>query len=93
MYYRDPDGNQLESQVDNFDIPEDATAMMNGPIYAENVLGADFDPEALCAAIDRGENENGLKMPKDVGPRNPEDVAKFFEKVRMAPTGMNQNVA
>lgn len=27
MYYQDPDGNQLETQVDNFDNPDDATAM------------------------------------------------------------------
>lgn len=87
MYYRDPDGNQLESQVDNFDRAEDATAMMAGPLYAENVLGADFDPEELCAAIDRGEDELLLKAPKDVGPRDSNLVARKFEEVRAAPVG------
>ena len=88
MYYSDPDGNQVESQVDNFDVPEEATAMMNGSMYAENVLGADFDPEDLCAAIERGESEEWLKMPKDVGPRDPNLVAAKLEQVRAAPTGV-----
>lgn len=39
MYYRDPDGNQLETQVDNFDIPDDATAMMDSKEFMENPLG------------------------------------------------------
>lgn len=31
LYYRDPDGNQIETQVDNFETAEEATAFMNSP--------------------------------------------------------------
>ena len=57
MYYRDPDGNQIETQVDNFDDPEEATRWMSSPEFLENSLGADFDPEELCRRVERGEDE------------------------------------
>lgn len=87
MYYQDPDGNQIETQVDNFENPEDATAMMEGPLFAENALGTDFDPEELCAAIDRGEDETKLKVRKEIGPRGPEDAPAALEKIRSATVG------
>ena len=87
MYYRDPDGNQLETQVDNFDNADDATAMMSGPLFEENSLGVDIDPEELCAAIERGEDEAELKKYKTAGPRGPEDIPNIFESIRAAPVG------
>lgn len=47
MYYRDPDGNMVEMQVDRFAEPEQATAYMNGPEYAGDSVGPAFDPEQL----------------------------------------------
>jgi hypothetical protein len=47
IYYQDPDGNLIETQVDNFISPEDADAFMSGPLFAENPIGTDFDPEVL----------------------------------------------
>lgn len=87
MYYQDPDGNQLETQVDNFDDPDDATAMMEGPEFGENALGADFDPEELCAAVERGEDEAMLKKRKNVGPRGAEEAPEVFAKVHNATVG------
>ena len=87
MYYQDPDGNQLETQVDNFSNPADATAMMAGPEFEENALGVDFDPEELCAAVERGEDEEVLKKRKDVGPRGAEELAKVLAKVQEATVG------
>lgn len=87
MYYQDPDGNQLETQVDNFEKPEDATAMMEGPEFAENALGADFDPEELCAAVDRGEDEEKLKTRKNVGPRGAEEAPVVLAKIYEAKVG------
>lgn len=81
MYYQDPDGNQLETQVDNFDEPDDATAMMESSEFAENALGADFDPEDLCAAVERGEDETALKKRKNVGPRGAEEAPKVLAKI------------
>ena len=82
MYYQDPDGNQLEVQVDNFDSAEEATAMMAGPLFAENAIGTDFDPEELCAAVDRGEDEAKLKIRKEVGPRGPEVAPLVLAKIK-----------
>ena len=87
MYYRDPDGNQLETQVDNFDEPEDATAMMAGPYFNENPLGADFDPEDLCAAVERGDDESKLKVRKEVGPRGPDAIPDIMAKMMSGTTG------
>ena len=50
MYYRDPDGNMVEMQIDRFAEPDQATAYMNGPEYAADSVGPAFDPEQLLAA-------------------------------------------
>ena len=50
MYYRDPDGNMVELQIDRFAEPADATRYMNGPEYAADSVGPSFDPEQLLAA-------------------------------------------
>ncbi|WP_306322796.1 MULTISPECIES: VOC family protein [unclassified Streptomyces] len=50
MYYRDPDGNFVEMQIDNFAEPEQATAYMHGDEYREDSVGPAFDPAALLAA-------------------------------------------
>ena len=45
IYYEDPDGNQIETQVDSFEDPEEATKFMVSKEFAENPIGAGFDPE------------------------------------------------
>lgn len=50
LYYRDPDGNFVEIQVDNFVDPDDATAYMNGPHYDEDAVGPGFDVPTMIAA-------------------------------------------
>jgi catechol-2,3-dioxygenase len=50
MYYRDPDGNFVEMQIDRFADPDDATAYMRGPEYAADSVGPAFDPDELLAA-------------------------------------------
>jgi catechol-2,3-dioxygenase len=54
MYYRDPDGNMVELQIDRFAEPDDATGYMNGPEYAADSVGPSFDPEALLRARREG---------------------------------------
>lgn len=49
FYYRDPDGNMVEMQIDRFADPGDATKYMNGPEYAADSVGPAFDPEQLLA--------------------------------------------
>ena len=69
IYYKDPDGNMLEAQVDNFDTNEEADAFMKSKHFAENAIGTDFDPEDLVRRIKGGESERDLKRRVEIGPR------------------------
>lgn len=53
MYYRDPDGNRVELQVDNFATAEEATDFMRAH-FAENPIGILFEPEELIARYEAG---------------------------------------
>ena len=74
VYYKDPDGNVLETQVDNFDTSDDANAFMATDAFAENPIGVDFDPEDLIRRIRAGEDDSVLKRRKEIGPRGPPDL-------------------
>jgi catechol-2,3-dioxygenase len=43
FYYADPDGNDVELQVDRFSNANDATKWMKGPAFAKNPIGVEFD--------------------------------------------------
>lgn len=49
MYYADPDGNQMEFQVDCFESNDEANAFMSGPGFAANPIGVEYDPEEWLA--------------------------------------------
>ena len=49
MYYRDPDGNQMEFQVDRFPSAEQTAGYMTGPAFAANPVGVEYDPEDWLA--------------------------------------------
>ncbi|KXH25852.1 glyoxalase/Bleomycin resistance protein/Dioxygenase superfamily protein [Colletotrichum simmondsii] len=46
LYYRDPDGNQIETMIENYDNPEDVWKHMNS-LDPSNTRGVVFDPEEL----------------------------------------------
>ncbi|KIW20473.1 hypothetical protein PV08_01048 [Exophiala spinifera] len=69
IYYKDPDGNMLETQVDNFETVEKADEFMKSKSFAENPIGTEFDPENLISRMLAGENENILKRRVETGPR------------------------
>jgi catechol-2,3-dioxygenase len=69
LYYRDPDGNQVECQVDNFEDMDEAIGFMHKPEFKVNPIGVDFDPEELFAKLDQGVDEKVLKKRVDIGPR------------------------
>jgi len=52
-YYRDPEGNQVETQVDSMTVPE-ADAFMAGPLFAANPIGINVDFETLTARYRAG---------------------------------------
>jgi catechol-2,3-dioxygenase len=69
IYYQDPDGNQIETQVDNYEDPEEATAFMKSKAFAENPIGVDFDPEDFIKRLKEGESEKTLMIRPETGPR------------------------
>lgn len=62
MYYTDPDGNQMEFQVDAFDTPEECNAYICGPAFETNPVGVEFDPEDWLAAVRDGASLEGFRV-------------------------------
>lgn len=54
MYYRDPDGNGIELQVDVFDTAAQAQAFLDGPVYRADPSGPTIDPADLLAKLEAG---------------------------------------
>jgi catechol 2,3-dioxygenase-like lactoylglutathione lyase family enzyme len=54
MYYRDPDGNRIELQIDNFTTAEEGQAWMLSPAFDRNPIGVEFDPDALVEKFRAG---------------------------------------
>lgn len=69
IYYQDPDGNSIETQVDNFDNVEEANNFMAGENFAENPIGTDFEPEELARKLQLGIEEKSLKRRVEIGAR------------------------
>lgn len=69
IYYKDPDGNMLETQVDNFDSVEEANEFMISEEFSTNPIGTDFDPEELISRVKKGESDKVLKKRAEIGPR------------------------
>jgi catechol 2,3-dioxygenase-like lactoylglutathione lyase family enzyme len=74
LYYTDPDRNQIELQVDNYDAIEEATAFFYGAAFASNPIGVEFNPDELLRRLRAGESEETLKQRPDVGKRGLADI-------------------
>jgi catechol 2,3-dioxygenase-like lactoylglutathione lyase family enzyme len=59
LYYRDPDGNRMEFQVDCGTV-EEANAYMQSDAFAVNPAGVEIDPESLLAQYRSGVPEEQL---------------------------------
>ncbi|KAK5688026.1 hypothetical protein LTS10_000004 [Elasticomyces elasticus] len=81
MYYRDPDGNKFEMQVENFDSADEANAFVAGPLFKQNPIGTDIDPPSWAERILRDmkpcgeeglalEDMRDIKMRKEIGERH-----------------------
>ncbi|MET0152427.1 MAG: VOC family protein [Candidatus Binatia bacterium] len=55
LYYKDPDGNKIELQVDNFPTAEESNRWMRSGDFAANPIGVVFDPDDLLARYRAGE--------------------------------------
>lgn len=74
MYYQDPDANQIEFQIDNFDTVEKAGEFFFTEAFATNTIGVDFDPAELLARARAGEDEAALKARPPSGPRGVDTI-------------------
>jgi hypothetical protein len=54
MYYRDPDGNRVELQIDNFSTAEEGQAWMRSPAFDQNPIGLEYDPDELVRKFQSG---------------------------------------
>lgn len=60
MYYRDPDGNQMEFQVDCFPTSDATVGFMKGPEFADNPVGVEYDPDDWLSRKNAGADVSGL---------------------------------
>jgi catechol-2,3-dioxygenase len=64
VYYRDPDGNRMEFQVDCCANADEAHQYMHSDAFAANPVGVDIDADALLAQYRAGVSpEKLLAMP------------------------------
>ena len=71
MYYSDPDGNQMEFQVDSYTSNEEANAYMAGPHFAANPIGVEFDPDGWLARLRDGTPPSELLLRRTDEPISP----------------------
>ena len=69
MYYTDPDGNEIEAQVWNYDDMQDVKKFLETDNFRMNPIGTDFDPETLIKRLDSNEDEKEIKKRIEIGPR------------------------
>lgn len=60
LYYRDPDGNFVELQIDNYTTPEEATEFLQGPDFEADSWGPQFDVEKMVEARANGASVSEL---------------------------------
>lgn len=70
MYYADPDGNQMEFQVDLMDSSEDASELM-ATRFDANPIGVEFDPDSMLAEYRVGTPAGELLKSYEGGPASP----------------------
>jgi catechol-2,3-dioxygenase len=72
MYYKDPDGNRIELQVDNFPTAAETNRWIRSGDFAANPIGVVFEPEDLLARYRAGEPMERLTarppLPDGAGP-------------------------
>jgi hypothetical protein len=70
MYYGDPDGNQMEFQVDCFAENDEANAFMYRA-FSINPIGVEYDPEEWLAEVRSGMTVENLLARKSDLPVSP----------------------
>jgi hypothetical protein len=71
MYYRDPDNNRVELQIDNFATSAELDGYFHSRAFTENPVGVTYDPEALCRRYEAGEAMTDLPHPANAPGEDP----------------------
>jgi catechol 2,3-dioxygenase-like lactoylglutathione lyase family enzyme len=61
LYYRDPDGNKVELQIDNFETMEQMKGFFRSNDFSKNPIGVSFDPDELVRQFHAGVPEAELR--------------------------------
>lgn len=78
LYYRDPEGNRIELQVDAFTTMTEGKAYMRSEAFSTNPIGVIFDPEDLLRRFKAGETaESLLRLPQLPAGKTPMDMLKL----------------
>ncbi len=78
MYYKDPDGNKVELQIDNFPTTDETNRWMRSGDFAQNPIGIIFDPDELVARYQAGESMEKLtERPLLPAGANPFDMLRL----------------
>jgi catechol-2,3-dioxygenase len=54
MYFADPDGNQVELQIDNFATEAELADWFSSGVFETNPIGVEFDPDVLAMKFHEG---------------------------------------
>ena len=82
MYYTDPDGNQMEFQVDCCESAEESNAWIAGERFAANPAGVEFDPDEWLTRLRAGEPESNFLTRASDEPISP--IRGHFAKLMAA---------
>jgi catechol-2,3-dioxygenase len=78
MYFRDPDGNSVELQVDAFDSMAEAKAYMRSDSFRNNPIGVLYDPDELLRRHRTGESFESLRQRPALPPgKSPADMLRL----------------
>ena len=65
FYYADPEGNQIELQVDSFPDPQATNAWLRSDAFRRNPIGIEFDAEEMLQKLEAGVPEVELMRRPD----------------------------
>ena len=77
MYYRDPDGNKVELQIDNFETVEELKGFFRSNDFSKNPIGVSFDPDELARQYHAGVPESELKKYRPEQGLNPDTMPEM----------------
>jgi catechol-2,3-dioxygenase len=78
LYYKDPDGNGVELQVDNFATAEETNRWIRSGEFAANPIGVVFEPDELLERYRSGEPIERLVVRPALPPGvSPFDMLRF----------------